>query len=115
MTNPVLIEVLRGAIVESAHRGAVAVFDADGKAVLEIGDTLRPVFPRSAVKAIQALPLVESGAADAFRFNQRELALSQASHGGEPEHVAGVSAMLTAIGLDETALFAPRTSRQRPW
>ena len=65
MANPVLIEVLRGAIVESAHRGAVAVFDADGKPVLEIGDTSKPVFPRSAVKAIQALPLVETGAADA--------------------------------------------------
>ncbi|TIU10530.1 MAG: asparaginase, partial [Mesorhizobium sp.] len=68
MTNPVLVEVLRGAVVESAHRGAVAVFDADGNSVWEIGDTARPVFPRSAVKAIQALPLVESGAADAFGF-----------------------------------------------
>ncbi len=76
----------------------------DGKTVFALGDVDEPVYPRSAVKAIQALPLVESGAADAFGFGDRELALAQASHGGEPEHVAGVKAMLAAIGLDETAL-----------
>ncbi|MER8789487.1 asparaginase [Mesorhizobium sp. M0220] len=104
MTNPVLVEVLRGAIVESAHRGAVAVFDADGKPVWEIGDTAQPVFPRSAVKAIQALPLVESGAADAYGFGDRELALACASHSGEPPHVELARAMLAKAGLDETAL-----------
>jgi L-asparaginase II len=104
MTNPVLVEVFRGERLESRHRGAVAIVDARGKKLLAIGDIDEPVFPRSAVKAIQALPLVESGAADAFGFHARELALSQASHGGEPQHVAGVSAMLSAIGLDEGAL-----------
>ncbi|MER9867869.1 asparaginase [Mesorhizobium sp. M0136] len=104
MANPVLVEVLRGAIVESAHRGAVAVFDADGKPVWEIGDTAQPVFPRSAVKAIQALPLVESGAADAYGFGDRELALACASHSGEPPHVELARAMLAKAGLDETAL-----------
>ncbi len=104
MTNPVLVEVFRGERVESRHRGAVAILDARGKTLFAIGDVDEPVFPRSAVKAIQALPLVESGTADAFGFHARELALSQASHGGEPEHVAGVSAMLSAIGLDESAL-----------
>ncbi|MBZ9808782.1 MULTISPECIES: asparaginase [unclassified Mesorhizobium] len=104
MTNPVLIEVLRGAIVESAHRGAVAVFGADGKPVLEIGDTSRPVFPRSAVKAIQALPLVETGAADAYGFGNRELALACASHSGEPAHVELARSMLARAGLDGSAL-----------
>ncbi|MEP6567579.1 MAG: asparaginase, partial [Mesorhizobium sp.] len=104
MTNPVLVEVLRGAIVESAHRGAVAVFDADGKPFLEIGDTARPVFPRSAVKVIQALPLIESGAADAYGFGNRELALACASHSGEPAHVELARAMLAKAGLDQTAL-----------
>lgn len=104
MTNPVLVEVTRGTRVESRHRGAVAVVDPRGKKVLAIGDISEPVYPRSAVKAIQALPLVESGAADTFGFRARELALSQASHSGEPQHVAGVSAMLSAVGLDETAL-----------
>ncbi|CAM5505497.1 L-asparaginase II [Aquamicrobium terrae] len=104
MANPVLVEVLRGASVESAHRGAVAVYDADGKAVWEIGDTDRPVFPRSAVKAIQALPLVETGAADAYGFGERELALACASHSGEPAHVELARAMLARAGLDEAAL-----------
>jgi L-asparaginase II len=104
MANPVLVEVTRGAVVESAHRGAVAVFDADGKSVFEIGDTSRPVFPRSAVKAIQALPLVESGAADAYGFGNRELALACASHSGEPSHVELAQAILAKAGLDKTAL-----------
>ena len=104
MSNPVLVEVTRGAMVESRHCGAISVFDADGKAVWEIGDTDRPVFPRSAVKAIQALPLVESGAADAYGFGDRELALACASHSGEPAHVALASAMLAKAGLDKTAL-----------
>ncbi|MDX8517012.1 asparaginase [Mesorhizobium dulcispinae] len=104
MANPVLVEVTRGAVVESAHRGAVSVFDADGKPVWEIGDTERPVFPRSAVKAIQALPLVESGAADAFGFGDRELALACASHSGEPAHVELATAMLAKAGLAKSAL-----------
>ncbi|MBM2711199.1 asparaginase [Mesorhizobium caraganae] len=104
MTNPVLVEVLRGAIVESAHRGAVAVFDGDGKPVWEIGDTAKPVFPRSAVKAIQALPLVETGTADAYGFGDRELALACASHSGEPAHVELAQAMLAKAGLDKSAL-----------
>ncbi|CCV12545.1 asparaginase [Mesorhizobium sp. STM 4661] len=104
MTNPVLVEILRGAIVESAHRGAIAVFDADGKPFLEIGDTSRPVFPRSAVKAIQALPLLESGAADAYGFGNRELALACASHSGEPAHVELARSMLASAGLDHSAL-----------
>jgi L-asparaginase II len=104
MTNPVLVEVTRGSRLESRHRGAVVVLDARGKKVLALGDIDEPVFPRSAVKALQALPLVESGAADRYGFRARELALAQASHGGEPDHVAGVTAMLSAIGLDETAL-----------
>lgn len=104
MTNPVLVEVTRGERIESRHRGAVSIRDAAGRAVLTLGDVEQPVFPRSAVKALQALPLVESGAADAFGFGARELALAQASHSGEPAHVAGVTAMLGAIGLDENAL-----------
>ena len=104
MANPVLVEVLRGAVVESAHRGAVAVLDGDGRTVLEIGNTAHPVFPRSAVKAIQALPLVESGAADAYGFGNRELALACASHSGEPEHVELAVAMLAKAGLDVNAL-----------
>ena len=104
MTNPVLVEVLRGAVVESGHRGAVAVFDADGKPFRELGDTARPVFPRSAVKAIQALPLVESGAADAYGFGDRELALACASHSGEPAHAELAARCWPRPASTETAL-----------
>ena len=104
MANPVLVEVTRGERVESRHSGAVAVVDSSGATVFALGDVSAPVFPRSAVKALQALPLVESGAADAFSFGNRELALAQASHRGEPAHVEGVSAMLTAIGCREADL-----------
>ena len=62
--NPVLVEVLRGETVESSHRGALAVLDADGGVLASLGDIDRPAFPRSAVKLLQALPLVESGAAE---------------------------------------------------
>ena len=107
MSNPVLVEVTRGPLVESSHRGAVAVTDAEGNCLLAIGDVKKPVFPRSAVKALQALPLVEEGAADRYGFGDEELALACASHSGEPAHVAGVERMLAAAGLDflRTALW----------
>ena len=76
MTNPVLVEAMRGAIVESRHSGAVAVVDADGGAVLALGDVERPVFPRSAVKALQALRMIETGAADRYGVTDQELALA---------------------------------------
>ena len=104
MVNPVLVEVLRGERVESAHRGAVAVCDASGKALLEIGDVSLRVFPRSAVKSIQALPLVESGTADALGFGDRELALACASHKGEAAHVELARSMLARADLDKEAL-----------
>jgi L-asparaginase II len=104
MTNPVLVEVVRGARVESKHRGSVAVVDADGTAALVLGDVARPVFPRSAVKPLQALVLVESGAADRFGFGADELAVASASHAGEPAHVAVVERMLGRAGLDAAAL-----------
>ncbi len=104
MTNPVLVEITRGPKVESVHRGSIFVIDGDGKTVLDIGDTSVPVFPRSAVKAIQALPLIESGAADAFSFGNKELSLSCASHNGEAEHIRMARDMLSRAGLEETCL-----------
>lgn len=103
-TNPVLVEVFRGKRLESRHRGAAAVVDADGTTVFTVGDVTTPVYPRSAVKALQALALVESGAADRFSFGDEELALACASHSGEPGHVAGVERMLAKAGLDATSL-----------
>ena len=104
MTNPALVQALRGGIVESAHRGALAIVDADGAVHTALGDIDRPIFPRSAVKVLQALPLVESGAADRWQLSDEELALACASHGGEPRHVQAVAAMLAKAGLDHAAL-----------
>ncbi|MEQ1942227.1 asparaginase [Mesorhizobium sp. VNQ89] len=104
MSDPVLVEVLRGDRVESRHRGAVVVCDAFGGVALAVGDVEQPVFPRSAVKAIQALPLVESGAANAFGFGDEELALACASHRGEAAHADLAASMLSRAGLDETDL-----------
>ena len=102
--NPVLVEARRGGIVESFHRGAYAVLDADGAVVEQQGDIERPVFPRSAVKVLQALPLVASGAADAFGLTDEELALACASHGGEAMHARTAASMLAKAGLDVGAL-----------
>ncbi len=104
MSNPVLVEVTRGSLVESRHRGLVVVTDADGKVIFSAGETATPVFPRSACKAMQALPLVESGAADSYGFGNRELALSAASHSGEDGHASLAAAMLAKAGLDAEAL-----------
>ncbi|MEM6461299.1 MAG: asparaginase [Pseudomonadota bacterium] len=104
MANPVLVEVTRGGRVESAHRGSAVVVDETGRTLFSAGDPQAPVFPRSAIKAMQALPLVETGAADAYRFGDVELALACASHSGEPAHVEGVASMLAAAGLMREAL-----------
>lgn len=100
MDNPVLVDVVRGPAVESRHRGAVAVVDAEGGVVLGLGDVDQPVFPRSAVKALQALPLIHSGAAERYRLTDAEIALAVSSHSGEPDHVATAAAMLEKAGRD---------------
>ena len=104
MNNPVLVEVTRGSLVESRHRGMVVALDADGRVVFSAGEVEAPVFPRSACKAMQALPLVESGAADAYGFGDKELAIACASHSGEDEHAALAASMLARAGRDVTAL-----------
>lgn len=104
MSNPVTVEVTRGNRVESRHRGLIAVVDADGELVWSAGDEEAAVFPRSACKAIQALPLVESGAADAYGFTNRELALACSSHNGEDGHVETAAAMLARAGRDGETL-----------
>jgi L-asparaginase II len=104
MANPVVVEVTRGALIESAHRGAGAIVDAEGRVMMAFGDAERPVYPRSAVKALQALPLVESGAAESLGLSDKEIALACASHSGSEEHIATARAMLIKAGCDERAL-----------
>mgnify|MGYP000442279298 CR=1 FL=1 len=104
MINPVLVETVRGGVVDLRHRGAVAVADAEGRLVWAAGDIERPVYPRSAVKLFQSLPLVESGAADRFGLDGRQLALACSSHSAEDGHVETAGAMLEAAGLGEPDL-----------
>jgi L-asparaginase II len=104
MTNPVLTELLRGDLVESRHSGALAVSDPEGRLILSFGDVSRPVYPRSAVKAFQALPLIESGAAERLGLDDAEIALAVSSHGGETRHVETAAGMLAKAGRDVGAL-----------
>jgi L-asparaginase II len=119
MANPVVAQVLRGSLVESRHRGSVAVVDAEGAVVLGLGDLDTLVYPRSAVKAMQALVLMEAGAAERFNLADDALALACASHGGEPGHVAVVERMLAAAGTGPVgpwlrrAMAQPRGARRR--
>ena len=99
-----LVDVTRGDRVESRHVGAVAVVDAAGSIAFQAGDIDAPVFPRSAVKALQALPLIESGAADQFGLTEAEIALACASHSGEPVHVATAASVLAKAGQDPGCL-----------
>jgi L-asparaginase II len=97
--NPILAEQTRGAYVENRHRGAFVISDASGRIIASAGDISRPVFPRSAIKSIQALAMVTSGSLRKFELTDEELALACASHMGEDFHVAGVTSFLGHIGL----------------
>jgi len=102
--SELLVEVRRGSIVESHHRGSAVVVDTAGRLVWSVGDPETYTFMRSAAKPIQALAVVESGAYDAFGFEPRELAVMCASHASEPYHVEAVKGILEKLGLGEEHL-----------
>ena len=104
MPNPILVEITRGGLVESVHRGAIAIARADGSLVFSLGDVEAVSFPRSSLKMIQALPLLESGATEAFGLGDDLVALACASHSGEPMHTERVTAWLERIGCTEQDL-----------
>ena len=98
-----LIELWRGGLRESTHLGHAVI--CDGKGIVEAwGDPGAVIFPRSSCKMIQALPLVDSGAADAAGLSSEELALACASHNGAEIHTRRVSAWLDRLGLAESDL-----------
>lgn len=101
---PLRVETTRGPVVESQHLVWVAMANADGELVAAWGDVDQPVHPRSAIKPIQALPLIETGAADATGMDDADLALACSSHAGEPAHVDRVTALLARLGLSPGAL-----------
>lgn len=98
-----LIELWRGGMLESVHQGHAVVWDRDGM-VASWGDPDAVIFPRSSCKMIQALPLVESGAADAAGLGSEQLALACASHTGARMHVDRVATWLGRLGLGEDDL-----------
>lgn len=99
-----VVEMVRGAIVESRHRIHAAVVDADGRTRASTGDPDLVSFIRSAAKPFQAMPVVVDGALDRFGITLEELAVACGSHSGEPRHVAAAESILRKIGLDGDAL-----------
>jgi L-asparaginase II len=102
--NPVLAEAVRGNWVENRHRGAFAIVDAQGRVIASAGDIGRAIFPRSAIKSMQALAIFDRRAYDRFHHTPEELALACASHHGEDVHVQRVGELLARLGLGEADL-----------
>jgi L-asparaginase II len=99
-----LVEVKRGAITESRHRGHIVAVEPDGNIIASLGAPHNVTFLRSSAKPFQALPLLLTGAAERFGFTDREVALACASHNGEPIHTEIAASMLKKIGLGPEAL-----------
>lgn len=104
MDAPVVVEVVRGGMVESRHRGSAVVLDGSHAVLRQLGDVATPMFPRSCAKPLQAVGMVEAGLADVLGGDRQLLAIAAASHSGEPAHVAAVRRLLAVAGLDEDAL-----------
>ncbi len=114
-----LVEVTRGGITESRHRGHVVAVEPDGTITAYLGAPETVTYLRSSAKPHQAIPLIASGAADRFGFTEKEIALACASHSGEPIHTEVVASMLRKIGLGPEALkcgihepFSPEVARR---
>ncbi len=113
--NPAaIVQITRGDFVESTHEVDVIVADSSGKIISTYGDTEIEIFPRSANKSLHALPLVESGAADAFGFEDKHLALACSSHNAQPMHVNAACEMLHKAGLDGSCLECGAQLPKRP-
>jgi L-asparaginase II len=108
MASALRVEITRGAAIETEHAVICAVADADGRITASFGDIDRVSPVRSAVKPLQALPLVVSGAADAIGVSDAELAIACGSHNGEPGHVEIVTDWLARLGLSEEHLLCGR-------
>ena len=99
-----MVELWRGGMLESSHSGHAVICDAKGEIVSAWGDPTVVIFPRSSCKMLQALPLIESGAALAAGLTEAHLALSCASHRGAAVHTDMVTRWLGDLGLTESDL-----------
>lgn len=102
--NPILVELWRGAAVESVHRGAWVLTDTQGQCLAGAGALAAPFYARSGIKSLQALPLLETGAAERFAYQPAELALALASHDAEAIHTQPVAELLKRMGLSVSDL-----------
>lgn len=102
--SPLSVEVLRGSVVESQHQVMVVVVDERAVPALYWGNPEYLTYPRSAIKMLQALPLVESGAAEAFGFEDRHLCLACSSHRGEKNHILAATEIMKKVGIHESQL-----------
>lgn len=102
--NPILVDLFRNDTRESFHRGSVVAVNAAGEVIFALGDISALVFPRSAIKPIQAVPLIETGAAQHFGLTSEELALACASHNAEKAHQSVLDGWMQKIGLDDSML-----------
>lgn len=112
--SEVLVNVTRGPLVESIHRGDIAVVDSKGQLLYHVGDPYKVSFMRSAAKPIQTLNVILSGAADRFNFTEEELAIMCASHYGEDFHRKVVEGILNKIGLSVDNLLCGATLSLSP-
>ncbi len=103
-TDEPMVAVRRGGLVESVHRGRLVVCDARGERLGSLGDPEGYVYVRSSAKPFQALPLVLSGAADAFGLVDEEISVASASHNAEPHHVAAARSILRKANVSEDDL-----------
>lgn len=110
-SNPILVENIRGEVVESFHRGSFCVVDETGKIIWSEGDIHQVSFPRSALKYFQHIPFLLSGGFDSLGFTDKELAIMCASHNGEDIHLEVVQAVLNQISLKSDDL---RCGAQQP-
>lgn len=102
--TPLRVDVMRGNVVESTHDVMVAVADSNGRVVNSWGNHTFLTFPRSAIKFLQAIPFVESGALEKFGLDDRHIALACASHKGEDIHLEVLKEWIAKLGLKEDAL-----------
>jgi L-asparaginase II len=105
MNAEIIVHVLRGSLIESLHRGHIAVVNLAGKTIHHLGNPEYMTYARSSAKLLQAIPVIESGAADAFDLSDREIAVLCASHSGESGHVECVARILNKLNLDASALL----------
>lgn len=104
MAAALTVNVTRGGIVESRHSLTALITDENGQVLESWGDIDRPIYPRSAIKALQALALIEGGGIERFKLSGPELALICASHNGEPRHRDTALALINRLGLSESHL-----------